>query len=110
MARNEVKVIPLCTKCKHLHRYDKKREPVMPSPRGFPGRSSAMNMTTGNRSRVTRALDLNVLRKNTSDRVGIDEDSTQESTRPHGSQFDVTGSPRGFPYEYRERESHSIHS
>jgi hypothetical protein len=42
----------------------KKREPAMPFPRGFPGRSSAMNMTTGSRSREIKALDLNVSGKN----------------------------------------------
>ena len=50
----------------------KKREPAMPFPRGFPGRLSAMNMTTGSRSREIKESDLNVLRNDNIDRCGTD--------------------------------------
>jgi hypothetical protein len=35
----------------------RKKEPVMPSQKVFPGRLSAMNMTTGNLSKEIRGLD-----------------------------------------------------
>jgi hypothetical protein len=50
----------------------KKREPAMPFQRGFPGRLSVMNMTTGSRSREIKVLDSNVLKENNIDRCGTD--------------------------------------